>query len=254
MKLFLACIGIVVIAAVALWQYRVQTSYFVWRQYGWEQIAAVLNPHDPDFFLEIGNSYFGRGRTYDTEKAKKAFSNALALRYDFPEAHYQLGRIYFIEGRFDAAIAEINETLFFAPDFKKAYYMYGLINGYAGDLDEAIYGFTEFIRRDDFNWAGYNDLAWIYFKKGDYQKTREVAETGLQRAPRNPWLNNIYGTALLNLGEKEKAKAVLKIALEESKKMSEKDWGKAYPGNNPAIYKQGLEEMKAAIRHNLNLL
>ena len=254
MKLFLFLVGIFTITMGALWHYRVPASYTVWSRLGLDTIATALNPRDPDLWFAIGNSYFGHGTTYDIQRAQRAFAAATALRQDFPEAHYQLGRTYFIEGRFDAALAEMNATLHYAPDFKKAYYMYGLINGYAGDLDEAVYGFSEFIKRDDFNWAGYNDLVWIYFKKGDYQKTREVAEAGLRHAERNPWLNTIYGTALLNLGEKEKAKAVLEIALEESEKMSEKDWGKAYPGNNPAIYKQGLEEMKSSIRHNLDLL
>ncbi len=254
MKLFLYLIGIIAITASIVWHFRVPESYFVWQRFGLETIAGALNPNDANLFFEIGNYYFGHGKTYDVQKAKKAFAAALRLRPDFPEAHYQLGRIHFIEGKFIMALAEIRETLRFAPDFKKSYYMYGLINGYAGDLDEAVYGFNEFIKRDDFNWAGYNDLAWIYFKKGDYQKTKETAKAGLQYAARNPWLNTVYGTALLNLGEIEKAREVLQIALEESEKMSEKDWGKAYPGNNPTIYKQGLEEMRSAIRHNLDLL
>ncbi|MDI9355336.1 MAG: hypothetical protein QM532_04205 [Cyanobium sp. MAG06] len=36
--------------------------------------------------------------------------------------------------------------------------------------------------------------------------------------------------------------------------MTERDWGVAYPGNDPAIYSKGLEAMKKSINDNLKLL
>lgn len=221
---------------------------------GLDRGIALANPHNPDVFFAIGEHSFGQGRTYDTLKAKKAYLKALELRPDFLEAHYQLGRVYFIQGRFHPALVEIMTVLRLDPEFKKAYYMYGLISGYQMNYDEAVYGFSEFIKRDDFNWAGYNDLAWIYFQKGDYEKTRSTAQEGLKRAEKNPWLQNIYGAALMNLGENEKARESFRIALQKSESMTPEQWGGAYPGNDPKTYAQGLEQMKAAIRHNLQLL
>ncbi len=238
----------------AFWYFRIPASYFLWNQLGQGKIATVINPNDPNLFLEIGNSSFGHGGKYDIQKAEMAYVRAITLYPDFKEAHYQLGRIHFINGKFHQVLAEMNEVLRIDPEFRKAYYMYGLINGYQGDLDAAVWGFSEFIKRDDFNWAGYNDLAWIYFKKGDYQKTKETALEGLRHAERNPWLSNIYGVALLNLGEEEKAQEALQIALEESEKMSPNDWGIAYPGNNPEIYATGLQQTRDVIRYNLFLL
>lgn len=248
------CAGLITIAASLYWLFRVPENYPLWSRLELESIAVLINPNDPELFLAIGNSHFGHGGTYDIRKAEKAFGKAIELRPDFLEARYQLGRISFINGNFYKALDEMNEVLRIDPEFKKAYYMYGLINGYKGDLDEAIWGFSEFIKHDDFNWAGYNDLAWIYFKQGNYEKVREVSEKGLEKAPNNPWLNNIYGTALMNLGEKEAAKHAFLIALEESEKMTPEDWGQAYPGNNPDIYQRGLEETKSVIRHNMSLL
>lgn len=250
----LLCIVIITGVGGILWYFRVSENYFFWKYFGSEKIAVTLNPDDPDLFLEIGNGYFGHGKTYDVKRAEMAYTRALEIRPDFLEAHYQLGRIHFINGKFTSALAEIDTVLRIDPNFKKAYYMHGLINGYKGDLDAAIWGFSEFIKRDDFNWAGYNDLAWIYFKKGDYQKMKEVAEKGLIHAERNPWLNNIYGTALMNLGEKDSAKKAFRVALEESNTMSAEDWGQAYPGNNPEIYSRGIEETRSVIKHNLTLL
>jgi tetratricopeptide (TPR) repeat protein len=243
--------GIAIVAGSIYWCFHIPSKYSLWPRIGLEKVAMAINPEDPDLFLEIGNGYFGHGKTYDIRKAEKAYVRAIELRPDFLEAHYQLGRIHFIDGRFESALAEIGEALRLDPDFRKAYYMYGLISGYKGDLDQAVWGFSEFIKRDDFNWAGYNDLAWIYFKKGDYRKMKEAAEEGLRHAKRNPWLNNIYGTALMNLGEKDAAREAFAVAIEESEKMTSEDWGKAYPGTT-GNHSHGIEETRSVIGHNLS--
>jgi tetratricopeptide (TPR) repeat protein len=245
-------LGIFVLFSLALFRTPALFSFLLF--FGLDRGIAVANPHNPDVFFTLGENFFGHGRVYDVVKAEKFYSKSIALRPDFLEAHYQLGRVYFIQGRFYPALTEIKTVLRLDPEFKKAYYMYGLISGYQKNYDEALYGFSEFIKRDDFNWAGYNDLAWIYFQKGDYEKTRETAKEGLKRATTNPWLHNIYGTALMNLGEKEAAKEAFIIALNEAEKMSPADWGGAYPGNDKRLYEQGLAEMEAAIQHNLQLL
>lgn len=242
-----------ILTAIALSPYKEFLGLSLWRTYKVETLPSILNPSDAQMYYEMGNFHFG-GEKYDVKLAQGYFERSIGIDKDFIEAHYQLGRIYFIQGKFRPALEEIKKTIALAPDFKKAYYMYGLISAFEGNYDEGIYGFTEFIKRDDFNWAGYNDLAWVYFRRGEYIKTKEVAEKGLKRAYRNPWLSNIYGTALLNLGEKEKAREAFQIALEESMKMTPEQWGMAYPGNNPRIYSLGLEEMRSAIKHNLELL
>ncbi len=249
----ISSLGFFLLFAFLTLPYQKSIALFVWQHTHNATVATILDSRDPDLDFIIGEYFFNHG-SYDIDTAEHYYKKTIALKPDFLEAHYQLGRIYFIRGKFGDALEEIKTVLALNPEFKKAYYMYGLINGYAGNLDQAAYGFREFIKRDDFNWAGYNDLAWIYFKQGDYGKTRDTAKNGLEKAPTNPWLNNIYGTAFLNLGEKESARTAFETALQESEKMTPADWGRAYPGNNPDIYVQGLEETKQTIRHNLALL
>ncbi len=216
--------------------------------------VKMLNPHNPDTFFAIGENFFGQGRIYDPSRAEAAYARAVALRPDFMEAHYQLGRVYFIQGRFTPAIMEMTTVMRLNPDFKKTYYMYGLIQGYNANYSEAIYGFTEFIKRDDFNWAGYNDLAWVYFLQGDYEKARDTSKKGLERAHNNPWLHNLYGAALMNLGSNTEAQASFELALEQTELLTPARWGGAYPGNDPRLYPLGLDEMKTSIQENLALV
>lgn len=253
MRVFLIFLGILFFA-LTLSAFYIPTFYPYILKYRLEKMIVLMNPNDPKLFFEIGNSYFGQGKVYDIQKAETAFKKAVELRPDFLEAHYQLGRVYFVRGKFDSALIEIEKTLEINPEFKKTYYMYGLINGYKGSLEQAELGFQEYIKRDNFNWAGYNDLAWVYFRLGDFEKTRDTAKKGLEKAPNNPWLNNIYGTALLNLGKKNEAKTAFEDALKYSESLTAEDWGQSYPGNDPKIYEKGLEETRTVIKHNLQLV
>lgn len=225
----------------------------IWKKTHSEQLAFLINGGDAHLAFAIAEYYFNHG-SYDIKKAEYSYTRAIKLDPQYKEAYYQRGRIFFIHGRFGSALTDIKTVLALDPEFKKAYYMYGLISGYAGDFDQAEYGFREFIKRDSFNWAGYNDLAWIYFKQGEFVKTRDTARLGLTQAPTNPWLNNIYGTALMNLGDTVGARSAFEAALTESEQMSGADWGRAYPGNDPTLYQSGIEETRSVIRHNLSLL
>lgn len=102
-------------------------------------------------------------------------------------------------------------------------------------------------------WAGYNDLAWLYFQLGDYEKTLSVSESGLQNSSDNAWLLNMHGLALHNLGRSEEAKEYFDRAKKRVDTLTPEDWGRAYPGNDPAIYAEGLARMREAIEHNLSL-
>ncbi len=256
MKKLLLTVSIVqIIGSLLLFvfvSFRHEIVTILWQRFHVDAVVVRLEPKNAELSFTIAEYYFNHGG-YNVSKAEKYYTRTITLDPQFRDAYYQRGRVFFIQGKFISAITDIRTVLELDPEFKKAYYMYGLISGYMKNSEQAIYGFSEFIKRDDFNWAGYNDLAWIYFKKGDFEKTREVAKKGLERAQTNPWLNNIYGTALLNLGDKAGAKQAFEIAKNESDKLDPESWGEAYPGNNPGIYAQGLAETRSVIEHNLAL-
>ena len=56
---------------------------------------------------------------------------------------------------------------------------------------------------------------------------------------------------MLNLGEGEAALKALSEAKELVSKMTPEQWGNAYIGNNPEIYKMGLTEMEQNIDENI---
>jgi tetratricopeptide (TPR) repeat protein len=216
-------------------------------------LATLVSPNDAALQLAIGNYYFGGG-AYNTEKAEKHYREALELDQQLQGPHYQIARIYFVRGDFYPALKEINRELELHPDFKRSYYVRGLIYGYSDMLSEAEADFIEFLKWKPDSWAGNNDLAWIYFQGGKYKEAAEAARAGLKIAPDNAWLLNALGVALLNEGKLVEARKSLTAALVSANAMTLADWGGSYPGNNPSVYGDGLEAMKASIGRNLELI
>lgn len=115
--------------------------------------AEKNNPKDAQIHYFLGVCYFNRGMSKETiEELEKAIS----LRENYSEAHNQLGSIYAEMGRFDDAINE----------FKKA-------------LSNLVYVTPSYAM---------NNLAWAYYKKGDYAQAMSKYEELLKREPTTPIL------------------------------------------------------------------
>ncbi len=211
----------------------------------------------PKISVMLGNIFFGQVPVfYNVTLAQFFFKQAATPFFEEvpPLANYQLSRTYFIQGKFDDAIYHADKELELYPENCRTHYIRGLTYGYMNNLNKAIEDFETFNRscvKD--SWAGHNDLAWFYFRKGDIQKMLVTIEPMVTLYETNPWVQNSYGLALLNTGKyKEAAQAFQKAGI-IANLMTEKDWGVAYPGNNPKIYQKGLGAMRSSISENYEL-
>lgn len=207
---------------------------------------------DAALAFELGNYYFGGG-AYDLDAAERAYQKARRIDPAMLGPRYQLSRIAFLRGEFPLALDLIDEELDRHPDFARSYYVRGLIYGYTHDYRSAARDFERFLAWDPKSWAGWNDLAWVHFSSGDFAAAEEAAGRGLLLHPDNPWLLLSRGTALLNLGRKQEAREILELAKASALTLAPADWGRAYPGNSPSVYKRGLLEMRRVIESNLAL-
>jgi len=207
--------------------------------------------------LQKGNHYFnvdGRG-LYDLDKAEEYFQKALELDPNVPDAWHQLARIDFLRGNFDSAIVKINTQLELHGDSLMAsYYIRGLIEGFQEKYPAAEKDFQKFLTWDPHNWAGNNDLAWIYFAQGKFEMAESQSRFALEFDANNPWLLLMHGVSLMNLGRKEEAKEEIVRAKEAASVLSSERWSFSYPGNDPRIAPQGVVEMQKAIERNLALV
>jgi tetratricopeptide (TPR) repeat protein len=219
-------------------------------------IAAIVYT----FFLppvqyELGNVFFGKyERFYNVDRAQYFYTNATRGAWGkVPEfAHYQLSRTYFIKGFFKRSIEEANKEIALYPNNKRTYYILGLTYGYMNREEEAIAAFSQFIEAYPDSWAARNDKAWLQFRIGDIEGALETIEPVATNL--NPWVQNTYGTILLNLGRTSEAEQAFLQAGQNATILTPEGWGTAYPGNDPRVYETGLNAMKRSIESNLELV
>jgi hypothetical protein len=80
-----------------------------------------------------------------------------------------------------------------------------------------------------------------------------VLEEGISYRPDNAWLRNMYGLALLNTDRKEEALVQFTRTRELAALLTEEEWGRSYPGNDPAVWGNGLSEFREIIEKNIVL-
>jgi len=213
-----------------------------------------------------GEYYFNHSEdshdVYDLTKARYYYELAVNRQ---PDGHalawYQLGRIDFLEGKFDPAIEKFNNQIkYFGDKVPSVYYMIGLTYGYKAraygdpeDWKKAEEGFSKFLEfMPSSPWAR-TDLTWLYFAQGKYEDMKPVLEEGLKYEPNSPWLHNMYGLALLNTGSPQEAVNHFRHALILASKLTVEDWGRAYPGNHPQFWQEGLDSFLRAINENIRI-
>ncbi len=223
---------------------------------GMNETALSLLRSDPSLAMALGRYYFG-GEAYDLPKAKRAFGIAAAHNPAPVMAHYQLARIYFVEGLFDTALREANAELKEHPENFRTLYIRGLVFAYRGergDTKRAESDFKNFVAWAPEEWAGYNDLAWILLSDKSFKEAKETVEAAFAEIPEareNPWLLNNLGLALLGLGDYKKARDVFSVAHANASVLTVEEWYKAYPGNDRVSAAAGLQSFKKAIITNL---
>lgn len=229
-------------------------KFFVYFVAIFTAVVLLLVVLSPGNHLKLGDVFFGRVPSlYNVNLAQRFYIYAsyplLGNEKEF--AHYQLSRTYFIKGDLEEALKEAKLELEKYPDNDRTYYILGLTLGYMDRELEAIEAFSEFIEVNPNSWAARNDKAWLQFRIGDINGALETIEPVSNVL--NPWVKNTYGTILLNSNRKDEARQAFLDAKAIVERMSEEDWGRAYPGNDPRIYQTGLSAMMTSIDNNLKL-
>ena len=107
------------------------------------------------------------------------------------EEHLELGVAYEKKGEFDGAIKQYRLA---AKKLPVAYLHLGNAHFQKNELHEAEEFYKEAIKRDAHNADAYNNLAWLYYVKGNnLDEAEKLAKKALEL---NPSKKNIYGDTL----------------------------------------------------------
>lgn len=207
--------------------------------------------------MACGNYHFGVYGlgAYDIHKAEYYFSKAAEIDPTTPDLWHQYARVAFLEGDFATALERINRQFAERGDeLMASYYIRGLIHGYSRQYEKAEQDFKKFLTWNPDNWAANNDLAWVYFAQGKYAEAQKQSWDILARDLTNPWLLTMHAMASYNLGDSKTARAELAAARDEAARLTDAEWIRAYPGNDPDVASLGIKEFRATIERNLELV
>jgi tetratricopeptide (TPR) repeat protein len=212
----------------------------------------------PSLAFSAGNIFFGGVKPLYNLRISRTFylvaTHPLVSNLPPRYAHHQLSRTYFIEGDLNRALDEARKELAIYPDNTSTYYVLGLTYGYLGRRHEGIEAFSRYIDSHPDTWAARNDKAWLQFRIGDIDGAIATIEPIVKQFPYTPWVQNTYCSLLVTTKNYREAKGVCEHARDIIARMTVDDWGRAYPGNDPRIYDEGLEGMRESIEHNIELL
>ncbi len=229
---------------------------FAWQKYRSAPFALALVRDDAEIAMNIGDYFFGGGG-YNLGLSEQAYQKALVVAPGILWGHYQIARIRFVRGEYELALKEIEGELLSNPANLRSLYVRGLIYAYRGapgDLLLAENDFMQFIAWAPTEWAGYNDLAWIFIREEKYGQAIEAVDKAFANAhgaEENPWLWNMKGVAELNLEKYGRAEVSFSRASALALALHEAEWRKAYPGNASADATEGLKQFRDSITKNL---
>jgi len=126
-----------------------------------------------------------------------AFPRIVVLRDPLTsEEHLNLGVTYERQGEYENALKEYKLA---AKDLPVAYLYMGNVHFQRGELDEAERLYKRSIEKDRANADAYNNLAWLYYVKGENLDKAEAF--ALRAMELNPSKNHIYQDTLEKIRE-----------------------------------------------------
>ena len=104
------------------------------------------------------------------DKAIADYTEAIRLKPDYADAHYNRGNAYYYLQQYDEAVADYSEVIRLKPDYADAYYNRG--DAYVGlqQYDKAVADYSEVIRLKPDYADTYNNRGNAYYDLKQYDK------------------------------------------------------------------------------------
>lgn len=188
---------------------------------------------------------------YAHEQAVEFFTNAQKFEDNIEEIFKiksDLSEIYFLMGKSEKAIENLNACLKINPQDYKIYYKLGQINENIGDYKKALDYFKKGLKITAQASASYQfraGIVWIYTRMGHYLKAKKECEQLLKKEKQIPKqelaiILITYGVVLLHLGDLEGSISYFKKALDIRQKLGDKKGMAACYLDMAVVYQQQL--------------
>jgi serine/threonine protein kinase/Tfp pilus assembly protein PilF len=148
------------------------------------------------------------------EKAEKAGLKALGLDPNLAEAHRSLSRLYWVEGKTEKAIQEVEEAVKANPNYGEAWRILGGWYIYAGQYPKAESSLIKALVVKPTDPSLFGDFIRLYIFWGKKEKVEEYFNKGLEVQPSNPSIYIGMSYYYLSQGELEQAKRMIHKSLD----------------------------------------
>jgi tetratricopeptide (TPR) repeat protein len=167
------------------------------------QLALKLAPNSDEGLRRLGLAYKNAGRL---DEAAAAYGQAVRVNPYYWRNYDLLGGAYFRLGDNAKALAAYTEEAKLEPGNSRGWSGKGAANYRLGDWNAAIAAFQKAIELDP-QPLYYSQLGTAYFFLGRYADAAKTFETGLEKAPDDPVLNQYLADAYKWSGQPDKAAA-----------------------------------------------
>ncbi len=172
--------------------------------------ALEADPRNPFVWLLAGYCY---GELGHYQEAMEEFKQAIRIKPDYAEAHYNLGVTYGELGRHQEAIEAFKQAIRIKPDDAEAHYNLGVTYGELGHYQEAMEAYKQAIRiKPDYADAHYN-LGVTYGELGRHSEAMEAYKQAIRIKPDDAEAHNNLGVAYGRLGRHQEAIEAFKQAI-----------------------------------------
>jgi Tfp pilus assembly protein PilF len=147
--------------------------------------ALRLKPEDEDLHYNLGIAY---ARSGDITNAEHQYREALRLLPDYPEVHNNLGNLLLRAGRLGEAEEQFTEAIKLMPELSNAHNNLGTVRQRQNRMPEAITCFRKAVEYNTNYWQAHFNLAIASLAQGSKEEGLQELRTVLR-------LNPSYGPA-----------------------------------------------------------
>lgn len=142
--------------------------------------ALRLKPEDEDLHYNLGIAY---GRSGDVSNAEHQYREALRLLPDYPEVHNNLGNLLLHAGRLSEAEEQLTEAIKQMPELSTAHNSLGIVRKSQNRMPEAITCFRKAVQYNTNYWQAHFNLAQASLSQGATDEGRRELQIVLRLNP-----------------------------------------------------------------------
>ena len=160
--------------------------------------ALALKPDYTEVHYNLGVTYRELGHT---EEAIKSYKNALNIKNEYPNAHYNIGNAFLSLKKYDVAIKHFKLAVIFNPKFAQAYNNLGLANKLIENDFEAGLNFDKALAIKPDYAEAVNHRGSIFQNSGDLKNAIKYYQRSLAIDPNLADTYNNMGLAEVELNK-----------------------------------------------------